>query len=326
MKIVLYNYRSEDVPFLKKLEEKYQVELVPVKESPTSKTVGLAAGCETVSVVTTPITEEYLRAFGEAGIRFLSTRSIGYDHIDIKAAQKLGLHIGNVSYSPSSVADYTVMLMLVAIRRLKAILARSAMQDYSLFGVQGLEMHNLTIGVIGTGRIGRTVLQNLTGFGCRLIAYDLYQNDDVKKIAEYVTLDELFAQSDLITMHMPATGENYHMINRDSIAKMKDGVYLINTARGSLIDTAAFLDAVESGKIGGAALDVIEHEEGLYYNTLKTKILKNRNLAVLRSYPNVMVTPHMAFFTDQAARDMIENSVKSCILFSKGEKNPWQVV
>ncbi|WP_411678257.1 D-isomer specific 2-hydroxyacid dehydrogenase family protein [Caproicibacter sp.] len=326
MKITIYNCRSDEAEYLEGFRSKHGVELFATKESPTAETVGLAEGCECVSIITTPMDETLLKTYRDAGIRFVSTRSIGYDHIDLKAAEKLGMHIGNVSYSPNSVADYTVMMMLMAVRRVKAILLRSANQDYSLRGVKGMEMHNLTVGVIGTGRIGRTVLQNLTGFGCRLLAYDLYPNDSVRKIAEYVSLPELLKQSDLITLHMPATRENHHMINRDTIAQMKDGVILINSARGSLIDTDDFLDAVESGKVGGAALDVVENEAGLYYNDLKCEIMKNRGLAVLKSYPNVLVTPHMAFYTDQAVSDMVENSIRSCILFSKGEENPWQVV
>lgn len=326
MKIVIYNCRSDEAEYLDSFRQKHGVELLPTTESPTLETIKLAEGCECISIITTPMDEKLMKAYYDAGIRFISTRSIGYDHIDLKAAEKLGMHVGNVSYSPNSVADYTVMMILMAVRRVKAILLRGANQDFTLRGVNGLEMHNLTIGVIGTGRIGRTVLQNLTGFGCRLLAYDLYQNENVKSIAEYVPLPELLKQSDVITMHMPATQDNYHMINRDTLSQMKNGVILINSARGSLIDTEAFLDAVESGKIGGAALDVVENEAGLYYNDLKSEILHNRSLAVLKSYPNVLVTPHMAFYTNQAVSDMVENSIRSCLLFSKREENPWKVL
>jgi D-lactate dehydrogenase len=326
MKVTIYNCSSEEEEYLEEFRRKHGAELFPTPKAPTEETAALAEGCQCISIITTPMDEKLLKIFRDMGVRFISTRSIGYDHIDLKAAEKLGMHIGNVSYSPDSVADYTVMLMLMAIRRVKSILRRSANQDFTLRGVKGLEMHNLTVGVIGTGRIGSAVLRDLTGFGCRLLAYDLYPNDAVRKIAEYVSLPELLRQSDLIALHMPATEKNYHMINRDTIGQMKDGVILINSARGSLIDTRDFLNAVESGKIGGAAFDVVENEAGLYFNDLKNKVLRNRDLAVLRSYPNVLVTPHMAFYTNQAVSDMVENSIKSCILFSRGEKNPWQVV
>lgn len=326
MKVTIYNCSSEEEGYLEELRREHGVELFPTKKPPTAETAALAGGSQCVSIVTTTMDEKLLKIYHDAGIRFISTRSIGYDHIDLKAAEKLGMQIGNVSYSPDSVADYTVMLMLMAIRRVKAILLRSANQDYSLRGLQGLEMHNLTVGVIGTGRIGASVLRNLTGFGCRLLACDPHQNDSVKKIAEYVPLPELLRQSDLITLHMPATKENFHMIRRDTISQMKDGVILVNTARGSMIRTEDFLDAVESGKIGGAALDVAEEEAGLYYNDLKGRVLHNRGLAVLKSYPNVLVTPHMAFHTNQAVKDMVENSIRSCILYSKGEENPWRII
>lgn len=326
MKIAVYNYRPDEVMYFKKFGPKYNVELQMDKEQPSVENVEAAKGCQCISMITTPMTRELMQKFYDNGVRFISTRSIGFDHIDVKAARELGMHIGNVSYTPDSVADYTVMLALMATRKIKAIAVRSAAQDFTLAGVQGVELHNLTVGVIGTGRIGRLVAKRLAAFGCKIIAYDLYQNDEVKTFAEYVPLEQLFAQSDLITMHMPATKENYHLINQKSLAAMKDGVFLINTARGSLIDTEAFLDAVESGKIGGAALDVIENETGLYYNNLECEILKNRERAVLSAYPNVIVMPHTAFYTDQAVSDMVEHSIESCLLFTQGGKNPWQVV
>lgn len=326
MKLIAFNYRADELGYFKKFAAQYNVDLVLNKEVPTEETLDAVNGCTCMSMITTPMTAELLQKYYDAGIRFISTRSIGFDHIDVKAAKKIGMHIGNVSYTPNSVADYTVMLILMATRKIKAISRRSAAQDYSINGVQGVELHNLTIGVIGTGRIGRLVAQRLKAFGCRLIAYDLYENEELKQYAEYVPLNQLFAESDLITMHMPATKDNYHLINKDTIASMKDGVFLVNTARGSLIDTQSFMDAVESGKIGGAALDVIENETGLYYNNLKCEVLNNRDMAVLKSYPNVIVTPHTAFYTDQAVSDMVEHSIESCLLFSQGKENPWQVV
>ena len=326
MKIIVYNARSDEMKFLHTFGEKYGAELVLSKESPDLEAVSLAKGCDCMSVITTPFPEEILRAYRDAGIRFISTRTIGYDHIDLKAAEQLGLHVANVSYSTASVADYTVMMMLAAVRRLKVILERSAGQDFSLRAVQGLEMHNLTIGVVGSGKIGTAVLQRLSGFGCRLLAYDLYPNDRAAQFAEYVPLDTLLQESDVLDLHMPATEDNFHFVNKKTLARMKDGVVIVNTARGSLIDTEAFFDAVEAGKIGAAALDVVENETGLYYNDLKGEILSNRELAVLKSYPNVLVTPHMAFYTDQAVSDMVENSIKSCVLFLQGKENPWQVV
>jgi Lactate dehydrogenase and related dehydrogenases len=315
MKIFVYSCRSDEAGYFETFGEKYGAELTLCKGAPTLETAELAKGFECISIITSKIDAALLKKFYEVGVRYISTRTIGFDHIDIKSADALGMQVGNITYSPGSVAEYTVMLILMALRKAKAILQRSNVQDYSLRGVQGRELHNLTVGVIGTGRIGRTVIRNLSGFGCSLLAYDLYPDEETKRYAEYVPLEQLFAQSDVITMHVPAAKDNFHLVNKDTIAKMKDGVILINTARGSLIDTQDFIDGVESGKIGGAALDVVEDEFGLYYNDLKCKVLKNRGLALLRSYPNVLVTPHTAFYTDQAVSDMVENSIKSCVLF-----------
>jgi D-lactate dehydrogenase len=266
-----------------------------------------------------------VKAFRDAGVRFVSTRTIGYDHIDLAAARSLGMRVGNAPYSPDSVADYTIMLMLMATRRMKAILRKKAAQDFSLAGAQGLELHNLTVGIAGTGRIGRRIVQKLSGFGCEILAHDLHPSDEVRGLARYVSWEELARSSDLISLHMPATEANYHLVNGESLAAMKEGVFIINTARGSLVDTAAFIGAVESGKIGGACLDVIEDEAELYYNDLRGRPLKNRDLALLDAYPNILVTPHTAFYTDQAVRDMVENSLRSCVAFQRGEDNPWEV-
>jgi lactate dehydrogenase-like 2-hydroxyacid dehydrogenase len=326
MKMIAYDCRSDEREYFERFSEQYGVDLTLTKDDPTAETVSAAEGCSCISIITTPMTRELLQMYYDVGVRFISTRSIGYDHIDWKAAQEIGLHIGNVSYTPYSVADYTLMLALMATRKIKKIALRSEAQDFSLAGVQGTELHNLTVGIIGTGRIGCVVAQRFAAFGCRVVAYDVHQNESLKDTVEYMPLSRLFAESDLITLHMPATKDNYHMIDAKAIAAMKDGVYLINTARGSLIDTQALMDGVESGKIGGAALDVIENETGLYYNNLKNEILANRERAVLKSYPNVIVMPHTAFYTDQAVSDMVKHSIESCLLFTEGKKNPWQIV
>lgn len=325
MKILVYNARPDEMEYFKKFSKKYDVELKLSKETPDLKSAELAKGFDCISIITTKIDGKLLEKFHDMGVKFISTRTIGFDHIDIERAKKLGMHVGNVTYSPSSVADYTVLMVLMATRRIKAIFNKSSIQDYSLKGVQGKELHNLTVGVIGTGRIGRTVIKRLSGFECRIIAYDLYQNEEVKKYGEYVPLDKVFEESDVITMHIPAAKDNYHLINKESINKMKDGVFIINTARGSLINTDDFIEGIENKKIGGAAFDVIEDEAGLYYNDLRCEILHNRKLAILKSYPNVIVTPHTAFYTDQAVSDMVEHSILSCMLFMEGKENPWEI-
>lgn len=326
MKILAYSHRTDETEYFKEFSKKYGVEVVLCEDAPTMENADMAKGFECISIITTMISAELVEKFHEVGVKFISTRTIGYDHIDIKKAKELEIHVGNVTYSPSSVSDYTVMMILMATRKMKAIMECSNVQDYSLKGVQGKELHNLTVGVIGTGRIGQTVIKRLRGFDCKLLAYDLYKNEEMKQYAEYVALEKLFKNSDIITMHVPATKDNYHIIDKNSISTMKKGVFIVNTARGSLINTGDLIDGIEEKKIGGVALDVIEHESNLYYNDLKCEILDNRELAILKSYPNVIVTPHTAFYTDQAVSDMVENSILSCVLFMECKENPWEVV
>ncbi|CUU46818.1 D-isomer specific 2-hydroxyacid dehydrogenase family protein [Clostridium beijerinckii] len=325
MKILAYSHRRDETQYFKEFSKKYNVEVVLCNEEPNLETALLAKGFDCISIITTNINSELVEKFHELGVKFISTRTIGYDHIDLKKAKELGVRVGNVTYSTNSVADYTIMLILMAIRKVKLIMERSNVQDFSLRGIQGKELPNLTIGVVGTGKIGRTVISHLSGFGCKILAHDIYKNDEVKSNAKYVDLDNLFKYSDIITLHMPATDDNYHMINKKAIKLMKDGVFIINTARGSLINTNDLIQGIESKKIGGAALDVIEQESNIYYSDLKGETLKNRNLAILKSFPNVIITPHAAFYTDQAVSDMIENSIRSCILFSENKENPWEI-
>jgi D-lactate dehydrogenase len=325
MKILAYSHRTDETIYFQEFMKKYQIEVVLCNDEPTMENADLAKGFKCVSIITTTINSELIEKFHEIGVEFISTRTIGYDHIDIKRAKELGLHVGNVTYSPNSVADYTIMMILMATRKMKAIIECSSVQDYSLKGVQGRELQNLTVGVIGTGRIGKTVIKHLSGFGSKIIAYDLFENHETKQYAEYVPLEKLFKDSDIITMHVPATEDNYHLININSIKIMKQGVYIINTARGSLINTSDLIKGIEQKKIGGAALDVIENEGNIYYKDLKCQILENRELAILKSYPNVILTPHTAFYTDQAVSDMVEHSILSCILFMEGKENPFEV-
>lgn len=245
----------------------------------------------------------------EGGVRHVSTRTIGFDHVDIEAAKRLGMAVSNVTYSSGSVADYTVMLILMALRRMKSIIKRAEGMDYSLKGNIGREIADLTVGVVGTGKIGCHVMRNLSGFGCKLLANDPYESEEAKKYGTYCSLDELFEQSDVITFHTPATESSFHMVNAQSIQKMKDGVVIVNTARGSIIDTPVFIDALESGKIGAAALDVIENELGIFYGDYKYQVIGHREMSILKDLPNVLMLPHMAFYTEQAISDMVEHSI-----------------
>lgn len=327
MKLFVYSYREfDEAEFFQKFAEEYHVELGICHDAPTMENAYLAEGYPYVSIITTKIDENLMNRFHALGVKMISTRTIGYDHIDLEAARKCGISVGNVTYSPECVADYTVMLMLMSIRKMKRIMQREEINDFSLPGIQGKEMPNFTVGVLGTGRIGRAVIRDISGFGCKIYAYDQYENDEVKKYAQYVSLDEIYEKCDMITLHMPLTEENMHLIDAEAIQKMQEGVVLINTARGGLIDTKALIDGLESGKIGAAGLDVIEDEFGMYYFDRKSDILSKRDLYILRGFPNVIVTPHMAFYTDQAVSDMVKHSIESCMLHEAGKEDPCRVI
>ncbi|MCQ2591743.1 MAG: D-isomer specific 2-hydroxyacid dehydrogenase family protein [Treponema sp.] len=314
MKIAAYNYRDfDEAAFFEKFSKQYGVEIVPIRERQTIENAELAKGCDGVSIVTQVADREIIKIWAECGVKHLSTRTIGYDHIDLNAAKEFGLKVSNVTYSTGSVADYTVMLMLMCLRRMKSIIKRAEGMDYGLAGNIGREIGDLTVGVVGTGKIGTHVLKNLSGFGCKLLAYDPYKNPEAEKVAEYVSLDELYKNSDIITFHTPANPSSFHMVNKDSLKIMKDGVIIINTARGTIIDTPVFIEAVENGKIGAAGLDVIENELGIFYGDYKYQNVKNREMSILKDFPNVLMLPHMAFYTENAISDMVEHSIQHIV-------------
>ncbi len=313
MKIAIYSARPDELEFFRQAEATYDVALVMIQADPTIETVSAAAGCDCISIVTkTHITSQMLDEYKKIGVRFVSTRTVGFEHIDVDYAKKIGIGVGNVGYTPYSVAEYAVMMMLMAFRHVKTMTIRSLGQDYALTGIRGRLIHDSTVGIVGTGKIGSTVAKLLTGFGCRILAYDLWENPDLADIVEYVPLDALLASSDIVTLHAPSAPENYHLINSETIAKMRPGAVLVNTARGDLVDSEALIAALEEEHLGGAALDLFEGDRLIYYRDKKGEQLKSRHMSILNGLPNVIMTPHMAFFTDHSVRDMVENSIRSC--------------
>ncbi len=280
--------------------------------------IGLAAGNRCISVGhKAQIANSALLALSRVGVRYISTRSIGYNHINVEYAESIGLTVGNVAYSPDSVADYTLMLMLMAVRDAKSTIRRVDAYDYRLSDARGKELRDLTVGVIGTGRIGAAVIDRLRGFGCRVLAYDGRQ----QAIADYVPLDEILPLSDIVTLHTPLNADTYHLLDRWRIEHMKRGAYIINTGRGSLVDTEALILALESGRLGGAALDVLEGEEGIFYADCRSRPVQNKLLLRLQGLPNVFISPHRAYYTDHALRDMVENSLINCLKFERRNRH-----
>ena len=249
--MMVYNLREFDErPYFDQYAEKYGIRIVSTAESPTLENADLAKGCRFVNVITTPIQRPLLERFHALGVRYLVTRTIGYDHIDTKAAQELGIQIANTPYGPDGVAEYTILLMLMCIRKMRSIQHRFEGQDYTLKGLLGRELSDMTVGVIGTGRIGTRLIQMLTGFGCKVLAYSPHPNETAARHATYCSLETLLRDSDLITLHAPATDATWHMLDASAFSSMKDGVVLINTARGALMDTDALLANLQTGKTG----------------------------------------------------------------------------
>ena len=259
-----------------------------------------------------PVDGPALRALRRAGVEHVSTRSIGLDHVDLAAARALGIAVENVVYAPDGVADYTVMLILMAIRDISGIVEAARRQDFRLRSHRAPDLRDMTVGVVGAGSIGLAVIRRLQGFGCRVLVCSTARPPVA---AELVALDALLRESDVVTLHLPLTPETRHVIDGERLAAMKRGAFLINTGRGALVDTGALITALESGRLGGAALDVIEGEEGVFYVDHRASPVVHDGLRTLQRLPNVTVTPHTAYFTERALRDTVEGALVRCRRF-----------
>jgi D-specific alpha-keto acid dehydrogenase len=316
--ITVYGCTPDEAALFRETAPRFDV-LPTITEAAVSEaTVGSAAGNRCLSVGhKNHVTNATLLALSRAGVEYISTRSIGYDHIDVKYAESVGITVENVTYSPDGVADYTVMLLLMAVRHAKSVLRRADVHDYRLNAVRGKELRDLTVGVVGTGRIGAAVMDRLRGFGCRVLAHD----NRPKSFVDYVPLDELLRQSDIVTLHTPLNADTHHLLDRRRLARMKPGAVVVNTGRGPLLDTEALVSALESGRLGGAALDVVEGEEGIFYADHGDRPPENQQLVRLQALPNVVISPHTAYHTDRALRDTVENSILNCRKFASGKQH-----
>lgn len=316
--ITIYGCERDEGVLFREMMPRFGVVLTMTEAGVSDASIELASGNRCISVGhKTPVANSTLLALSQAGVAYVSTRSVGYDHIDVKYAESVGISVENVAYSPGSVADYTLMLMLMVVRNATSIIRRADVHDYRLNDVRGRELRDLTVGIIGTGRIGRAVMERLQGFGCRILAYD----SRPKAPADYVPLDELLRRSDIVTLHAPLNAGTHHLLDAARIEKLKTGAYVVNTARGSLIDTDALIRALEGGKLGGAALDVLEGEEGLFYADRRDDPVESGSLLRLQQLPNVIISPHTAYYTDHALTDTVENSLLNCLRFESSRQH-----
>lgn len=323
MKIAFYALRDfDELPLVEKYSKKYGIDYVWTADGPCEGNLKLAEGCDAISATPCKMSEKWLEEWRNYGVKAVLCRSVGFDHIPMPAAQKLGLLIANTPYPANCVADYAIMLILMCLRQMQQIMKRAEAQDFSLKNKMGRDLQDLTVGVIGTGRIGQVLLKHLSGFGCRLLAYDRTQKKNVKHYAEYVDLATLYRCSDVISVHLPSNSGTFHLLDQEAFSQMKDGVIIINTARGNLIDSRAFIQAVKTGKISGAGLDLLEDENGIYYHNRCGEVINNDELSMLRSFPNVIVSPHMAFYVEQTIDCMIEENFITMDCLRNGKESP----
>jgi D-specific alpha-keto acid dehydrogenase len=318
MGITIYGCEQDEAALFRVMAPRLGVMPTITEAAVSESNVGLALGNRCVSIDhKTLVKDSTLLALSRAGVTYVSTRSVGCNHINVNYAKSVGICVETVAYSPDSVADYTLMLMLMAVRHAKSVLRRTEVHDYRLNGVRGRELRDLTIGVVGTGRIGRAVIHRLRGFGCRTLAHDLWS----KTSADYVPLDALLEQSDIVTLHTPLTTATRHLLDRHRIERMKPGAVVVNTGRGPLLDTEALVCALESGRLGGAALDVLEGEHGIFYADRRKRPIEGRLWLRLHKLPNVLISPHIAYYTDHALSDTVENSLISCLNFENEQRD-----
>ena len=286
------------------------------------ETVSLAAGCVAVCVfVCDDLSAPVIQSLHALGVRLLVLRSAGFNHVDLAACRRLGIAVARVpAYSPYAVAEHAVCLLLTLNRHVHRAWQRVRELNFSLDGLTGFDVHGRTVGVIGTGRIGTVFARIMTGFGARVLAYDPQPAAEIQAMpaVQLTDLEQLIEQSDIISLHCPLTEQSRHMINADRLSRMKPGVVLLNTSRGGLIDTKALIQALKSGRIGAAGLDVYEEEEGIFFSDLSESGLQDDVLARLLTFPNVLITSHQAFLTREALQNIAERTLQSLLEFRSG--------
>lgn len=326
MKVFAYScHEYDEAPIFRRYAEEMGMEFACTEDAPAMDNSDLAEGFDFISVLPCRIPRELLDRFRSMGIRLLCTRTIGYDHIDVPYAHEIGLPVAHVTYDPSGVAEYAVMMILMSLRKYGEMHSRDMSNDFTLKGLLGKEAGKSTIGIIGAGNIGKAVLRDLSGFGGRLLYCNRSPSPEADRYAEKVSMEELLAQCDVVSLHLEHNADTHHIIDADAIASMKDGAILVNTARGPLVDTEALISALEEGKLGGAAIDVVENEIGLYYNDCSDRDLSGHFIGRLRAMPNVIFMHHMGYYYETALSDMISNSLRAMKAAYEGKDIPMRL-
>ena len=322
MRVTFFSTKSYDENFFEGANGHARHALVFHEAKLNPDTAALADGSQAVcAFVNDDLGRATLEHLAKVGVAFVAMRCAGFNNVDLDAARELGLRVVRVpAYSPHAVAEHTAGLLLALNRRLYQAYNRVRDRNFSLEGLAGFDVHGLTVGIVGTGTIGKNVARVFTGFGCKLVCHDVKENESVLALGgRYVGLPELFRESDIITLHCPLFESTYHMIDADAVGMMKDGVTLLNTSRGGLIDTAAVIDGLKSGRIGNLGIDVYEEEDNLFFEDQSASVLQDDLFARLLTFPNVLITGHQAFFTKNALREIAATTLANLDALEAGE-------
>ncbi len=325
MKVAVFTTKSYDKEFLNEANTQFQHELTYFEPHLDLLTAQLAAGSPAVCVfVNDTLNREVLAKLSEGGTRLVALRCAGFNNVDLCACDELGMTVVRVpAYSPYAVAEHTIGLMLALNRKIHRAYNRVREGNFSLEGLIGFDLHGKTVGIVGTGTIGVIVAQILKGFGCRLLAYDVYQNPECQALGvQYVSFEDLLKESDILTLHCPLTPQTHHLINTQAIGKMKPGVMILNTSRGGVIDTKAVIEGLKSGKIGYLGMDVYEEESELFFEDLSSCVIQDDLFMRLLTFPNVLITAHQGFFTKNALENIAQTTLQNISDIETGRSCP----
>jgi len=329
MKIALFSAKPYDRRFFDAANEAHGHEIAYFEARLTCETAPLADGHDVACVFVNDFVDAAaIVCLADRGVRMLALRSAGFNHVDLEAAEARGLTVARVpAYSPYSIAEHTAGLVLALERKIHRAHARVREGNFALEGLLGHDIRGRTVGIVGTGKIGEAVASIFSGFGCNLLGYDVRENPACAGMGmTYVGLETLFRDSDIITLHAPLTPETHHMINAGALDKMRDGVMIINTSRGALVDTAAVIEALKTGRVGSLGLDVYEEEEDLFFEDQSSRIIQDDVFSRLLTFPNVIVTGHQAFFTVEAVQAIAETTLANVTAFENGESSGNELV
>ncbi len=322
MRVAVFSTKPYDQEYFQNYLGYYDFTFVYFDTQLNKETASLSASCDAVCVfVNDRLDRETIMILAEQNIKLIALRCAGFNNVDLEAAADYGIKIVRVpAYSPESIVEHTIALILTLNRKTHKAYNRVREGNFSINNLMGFNIHAKKVGVIGTGKIGATFCNTIQGFGCKVMAYDVYESDALKELGiKYVSLDKLFAEADIISLHCPLTPETMHIINKDALSKMKDGVMIINTSRGALIDTADVIEGLTHKKIGYLGIDVYEQEENVFFNDLSERIIEDDMLLRLNSFPNVLITSHQAYFTREAMNEITLTTLENIKAFYKGE-------